>query len=91
MSRTAEVTGDEVMPASPTPAAAAGVDVSAVQIAIVEAAGGSVRLVATIMVVDDVAAIAAEAALDASFGDQARATAALESAGVVPFVGSLSQ
>ena len=79
-----DLTEDDEAAVAAATAAAAGVDVSAVQIAIVEAAGGSVRLVATIMVADDVAAIAAEAALDASFGDQARATAALESAGVVP-------
>jgi hypothetical protein len=79
-----DLTEDDEAAVAAATAAAAGVDVSAVQIAIVEAAGGSVRLVATIMVADDVAAIAAAAALDASFGDQARATAALESAGVVP-------
>ena len=65
-------------------AAAAGVDPSAVEIAVIEAADGSVQLVAYIRVHDDAAAAAAQTALGASIGDEASATAALATTGVVP-------
>ena len=65
-------------------AAAAGVDVSAVQIAVVETADGSVKLVASIVVEGASAAAAAQSALDVSFGDQASTTDALDPTGVVP-------
>ena len=53
-------------------AAAAGLDVSEVQVSVIEAADGSVELVLFIAVGDDAAALAdVESALDASFGDAA--------------------
>ena len=67
-------------------AAAAGLDVSEVQVSVIEAADGSVELVLFIAVGDDAAALAdVESALDASFGDAAAGvTAALAAGGLVP-------
>ena len=65
-------------------AASAGVDVGAlaVEIAVIEAADGSVQLVAYITVADDASAAAAQGALAASFRDEASAAVVLAATGV---------
>ena len=54
------------------------------EIAVIQAADGSVELVASITVADDAAADAAQTALGASFGDQASAAALLDKPGGEP-------